>query len=448
MNGFPFPATTPPSESAFLQVSLPPAVQRQHATGSATVMLEDGTSRVPIPLQADGRIQPVPSGVYRVAVTTPFSKAVSGALNLNSSSVIRCRFAAQDFVRRRVDGVRLTGTQAALPGSSGYLWLRVVDGPGRRPTSQPYVIQVSDASELIIELDGEAPARMSLEVLSVGRARALLALTADYDRKAKTSTAIVVPQRLGRTVTLSARPANARLAQAARSAETGRLTDAVQLIQPFVDKYRSGDLQDAVEALTVAYVLVRSGDFASLSPWVESLVSNGPFLSDALVLFAEWYGHAGCHLSALNLLSQLPSSGLPLLAGCYALASARLAAYATAGTQDATGDRAASEEASQLDSNSPAGDYLASKHHPENAPHIRGQQLEDWNVSQARDVLSYLSTGISAVDWSEHFLKLDLSTKRTWLARPGTFIAEAFETRLRRGWGAVRWQLPDESKVD
>ena len=75
---------------------------------------------------------------------------------------------------------------------------------------------------------------------------------------------------------------------------------------PFVHRYSERGVLDHVEAATVAHILVRTGNLDLMSSWVEDLIAGGDRLSDCLILAAEWYAHAGCHLAAQNLVARIP----------------------------------------------------------------------------------------------------------------------------------------------
>jgi hypothetical protein len=272
-------------------------------------------------------------------------------------------------------------------------------------------------------MDGVSPTGLALEALSVGNSRVLLALPASRTPRIRGTTSFVSFRQVGSTITVSARHPDSRLARATQAARIGRLADAVELVGPYVRRYRARKTFDYVEAATVAYVLLRAGELDSLTTWIDDLIDGGDQVVDCLILAAEWYAEAGCHLTALNLLSRIPDRGLPLLSGSYGLAKARLVAY---GVTEARGATLGS------DTKRPTTDKDAC---------MRGQSLELWNVRQAGKIAEFLSHRISNVDWSEQFLKVETEGGGRRLRVLSLALRHGLATRLDPSWVPLSWQL-------
>jgi hypothetical protein len=210
---------------------------------------------------------------------------------------------------------------------------------------------------------------------------------------------------------------------------------------------------------------------------VPDLLSSTHVNADSLVIASEWFGNAGCHLSALNLLKRLPNVGFPLFTDGYSLAIARLAAYAPRRLggrpswrveSSATGAAApfhavaasvgkeweyfppeqqrpneASPEQRRPNEASWQRYYsLIREASPTPVAWITGQNLMPWNCDDAGNVHRYLLRDIKTVDWSSYFLRISLAR----FSRPRALrtALDWLSTRLMREWTAITWRIPAE----
>jgi hypothetical protein len=421
-----------------LQVLLPEALHSQHAAGLASVVLHDALGETAIPLEAHGRMQVVPAGVYRIAVTGPFARATSSTIEVTPEAVVRCRLTDQDFFYYAVDQFAVS-LGRSFSQASGLIWLRLVEGPSRTPPQVPYRILATTNGDLVIELDGAPRPSMALEILSVGHSRVLLTLAPRYAQRDGKTRALVSLRRVGTTATLSARDVDPQLSQASRSISQGRADEAINSLVPFVLRYSDRGVSNHVEAATVGYILVRTGNLDLMSAWIDDLVAGGDRLSDCLILAAEWYANAGCHLAAINLLARVPMTGLPLLSGCYALAKARLVAYAAVEPgptrRSGRGEKRVPIDVHGSTHTSPSFESAVA------LPRVRGQELEAWNVADAYRISTYITQGISRVDWSEQFLKVELEASDDSVGTVRLAAKHFVLTRLQGDWIPLAWGL-------
>jgi hypothetical protein len=248
---------------------------------------------------------------------------------------------------------------------------------------------------------------------------------------------------------ISAESPNTELAMAWRLAARGLFEEAVGALTDRIIEYQTGSIGNSVEAVSVAYILIRAGRLDLLDPWVRELLHSRAVAADAIVVVAEWFARAGCHVSAFNLLRELPNVGVfPMFSDGVSLAIARLTSYASMSTgfADETEHRrrtrdslsqanlggASSVSIQQLTVNAPT-DPLAS-------PLWLGQELTPQNVIEAGRVLQPFARRVGGIDWSSYLLRMSEPRSRA-LTRQVWTVRDLFATRLEGGWIPVSWRL-------
>jgi hypothetical protein len=235
-----------------------------------------------------------------------------------------------------------------------------------------------------------------------------------------------------------------------RLAARGAHQEAVRALRGRVDGYRARGVADSLEAVSVAYILIRAGEFDRLDPWVSELPGSRSAPVDAIIVTAEWFAQAGCHLSAFNLLRELPKLGeFPLFSDGFSLALARLTAYASISVSgsaefdtkergvevaDAPGHSSTEYVASHesRDGESPANQKLP--------PTAIAQELTASNVREAQQVLKTYVENVRRVDWSSYLLRLS-DDQPFGVGRLLRGIRDVAATRLGQGWVTVSWRL-------
>src|SRR6266498_841056 len=201
-----------------------------------------------------------------------------------------------------------------------------------------------------------------------------------------------------------------------RMAARGALEEAVEALRARIAGYRTREIANSLEAVSVAYILIRAGRFDLLEPRMRELPGSRSVPADAIVVAAEWFAHAGCHLSAFNLLRELPNVGvLPLFSDGFSLALARLTAYASLSINGpgefqiwenayvaSLGRRSAGDQrrtpATQARARWSHGSYALSEQ--KLSPWSIGQELTASNVLEAQRGLEPFAHRAREVDWS------------------------------------------------
>jgi hypothetical protein len=253
------------------------------------------------------------------------------------------------------------------------------------------------------------------------------------------TTARVIVDRHSSTATISGDQTDPELSAARQFASVGNTTEAMRLVAPYVARYVDGAPRNDMEAIGVAYILIRSGQTESLFPWALELWRSERLAADGLIIAAEWFGQAGCHLTALNLLRQMAETGLPVFTDGYSLAVARLAAYGTRELRprrDASARRPDDRRAALPGKSEAAPGIEACAH----VARSLGQELREWDRRQARAAHERIVRGIAQVDWSAYLIRLALRPNRALphLLRTGF---EWLETRLMSDWTRIAWRV-------
>jgi hypothetical protein len=447
-------ANTVDRGTAYLSVQVPYAMNLEHVPKRAPVLLEAPQSGKLLQLRANGRFTAVPAGIVYLTAKPRDADSVTVAIELKSGQWYHYKFSGDRFCRVLPHEFRFTAIDRALPGKMGVIFVRFLDGRDMKPTQLSHLIRSTADGGLSISFAGEPLLPLMAEVVSPGHARTLLALAPKAGPGKGYTTAHLSLERRNATVMITSYDTDPDLALAWRLSLRGNFTEALRIVQPYLQRYRAGETPNELDAAGLAYILIRAGQFDWLGPWALDLVHSRQVRADGLVIASEWFGNAGCHVSALNLLRQLPHVGFPLFTDGYSLATARLAAYATSryGKPEAPRVQPAQFEPHEGEEREDVNwrkyrTLIGDSKESVCVPWIEGQQLIPWNCDEARHVHQHLTRGIRNVDWSSYLVRFGRSSHirlRRLLAGPFEWL----ETRLSPYWSAVVWRIPYESEIE
>jgi hypothetical protein len=437
---------------AYLSLRVPSALNAEHAPRHAPILLEvPGSSTAPIELRANGRYRAVPAGIVHLTARPGSAQAVTVEIELQPREAYHYRFKEEQFTDAPAKTFGLTTSGPALSNNQGLVFARLLEGPDLRPTQLTHVVRHTAEGGLAIWFAGTPHPPLMLEVMAPGHSRALLAL-APKPGPGIYSTARLTLESVNAVVAITATDVDPDLASAWRSAVRGDFTESLRLIKPHLKLYAKEQPGIEITAAGVAYILIRGGQCSRLGSWALNLFASDRICADGLVIASEWFGNAGCHVTAMNLLRRLPNVGLPLFTDGYSLAVARLAAYATAAPRK-RGVWHFREPPLRI-SETPKSDdtiwqmygALLQKSESTIPPWIRGQELTSWDRDEARDVHQYLVKRIRDVDWSSFLLR---ASRRPRHALPPLFLFayEWLEARLGPSWIPIQWQIPSSDTV-
>jgi hypothetical protein len=275
-----------------------------------------------------------------------------------------------------------------------------------------------------VTFEREPGAPLFADVLAPGHSRFLLSLATTELPEGYRMTRLSV-DRHAPTATISGDLADPELRAARQFAWGGNLGEAMHLVRPYLDDYRVNEPTNDLEAAAVAYIVIRAGDVNALFPWGLELSRSPRLAADGLVVAAEWFAEAGCHLTALNMLRRMTSMGFPLFTDGYSLAIARLASYATVDIRSR----------SDLD-----------KDERQSAMMI-GQELREWNRLEARAAHKQLTRRIAQVDWSSYWIRA-APRPRLPLPRFLRTTWDRLDTLLTSDWTRIAWQVHESPQTD
>jgi hypothetical protein len=400
-------------------------------------------------LRTDGVPRLVPAGPYRLSLTIDRAGASRVAdVLVPSHGQVHHIFGPQQLEVWPMGELRLTKWDAPLPGHSGILWLRFLSADTSRPLQCTRILNGTPDGALHIHFGKRVWQRILVEVVAVGHSSAALIVPVRQGAAgAPYSYTRLRLERRGRSATLASEEPDAHVAAIWRLASQGSVEEAVVLAVEYAEYFsKRGQVPPDMTAAGLAYVLMRAGRFDILPSWALDLWKREAVPADGLAIAAEWYGHFGCHLSALNLLSRLPGVGLPTFSDGYSLALGRLAAYAAV-SLDEQMDRPDWDERSDSVTSLVAGgsfreaeSELHDRRYAEIYPWLVGQTLRSWNVTQARALLKRFAGRGCVVDASSFLLRLSMSTAGGSRFGP-TSLARYASIRLTKDWLPVRWQL-------
>lgn len=421
--------------SRSIRVLVPSGVRRQLAEGTARVSLmsPDGSS---LQLRGDGGPEPVPEGLYRVALVAKFGRAISGSVDLTGNQDAVVRFRPEAITRRPISGLALVGGAPGTDRASGVFWLRLVEGPSRRPVTRNCKAFVASTGRITLRIEGPPPAHPGVDIQGNALGRAFLRLDMRPADGSRDSVAFLDWAATGSTVTLSAVPWNPGMVQQTRLLKEVHNDAAIEQLLSLMEE--ASNRIHVNDLALISNAILRTGDAVRLSRAASGITARDDITSDILIIVAEWYASAGCHVSAMNVLGELPKYGLPLLSGCYSMALSRLSSYSAA-----KGDASTSQSGFQT-GNLPSRSFAmavsaAQEIGGDDVPLVRGQRLEQWNIEEAARLHQHLTRGIDSVDWADPLLKISLNQSgRT------RQLQQVVSQWLGRGWMPVRWKFKGE----
>jgi hypothetical protein len=429
---------------AFLTVLVPQSLVAEYYPKAPPIRLEVSEENISFDLQANGRARRVPAGVVTVKATAKSGAAANATLELREGESRTYRFRDHQFSFVRPNRLAIATRGGALPGTSGAFFVRFLHGLNRRRIGLTHVISRARDGGLSVTFAGEPLPPLVADVVVPGRSRALLSMEVTPGPGAGYTTARLAIDRRSVVATMSGDQRDAELSAARQFASVGNTSEAMRLVEPYVAKYVRGTAGSDMEAVGVAYILIRSGQTESLYPWALDLWRSKRLAADGLVIAAEWFGQSGCHLTALDLLRELAETGIPLFTDGYSLAVARLAAY---GTSDGSGS-----ELRPREPEAPFGSGWESKTKrgmEACAPvaRSRGQELREWDRQQARAAHRRIANGIEQVDWSAYLVRATPRPTRA-LPRVVQTALEWLETRFIPDWTRVAWHIDASEEME
>ena len=419
---------------AYLSVQVPRRVNELYAPRQAPVVIEAIGLGLRFQASANGRFTAIPAGLVYVTAKPRNAAPVTVAVLLKAGEYKSYSFSSQLFAQVPTKAFAVTKVSEPLSGRNGLCFIRFLEGPRFQPTQLTYVISSAPDGGLTIRFRGEPVLPLTAELVAVRRYRTLLALSPKPGPgKSYTSVKLELEAQKS-TVILTTSDIEPQLASAWRSSMAGNYSEALELIEPYLRRYLGQQSLEPTAVAGVAYILIRAGAWDYLGKLIQRLLTGNRLSADSLVIAAEWFGNAGCHLTAINLLKQLPRTGFPIFTDGYSLATARLSAYAEMQSVDdgASGRREVKVYGQSIIPPKPGKALF-----PESWRD--GQKTMSWNCREAREAHEYLRRSVAALDWSSYVLRR--SVPRSHLGKLIGSVCDWLSTRLLTEWTAIRWKI-------
>ena len=268
-----------------------------------------------------------------------------------------------------------------------------------------------------------------------------------YHEQRGASLGCLVFRRRGSSVTISPDLPGSPMAPALRALESGDVVGAFGASTLALDM--SNGRLSGFEKSLAAFIHYKAGHFDAILPLLHSDLRRGEADADACILIAEWYAQSGCHLAALNMLLRVPTLGWPALSECYRMAATRLESYSRTRVNEVSGYesyRPPGEDSERGLAGDRTDPRLRILQAPWGVPleevaHIRGQQLELWNVTQAEQGLASLPVAPAMLDPSDVLFKYQSARRPKGLTGGARQLLLLYSRRSSLRWMPFQWSI-------